>query len=41
MRGDAGDRQVIRSHGGPPAVAAVANGGGPIAGAMLLTKEPA
>jgi acetyl-CoA acetyltransferase len=40
MRGDAGDRQVTRSHGGPPAVAAVANGGGPIAGAMLLTKEP-
>jgi acetyl-CoA acetyltransferase len=40
MRGDAGDRQVIRNHGGPPRVAAVANGGGPIAGAMLLTKEP-
>jgi acetyl-CoA acetyltransferase len=40
MRGDAGDRQVTRSHGAPPAVAAVANGGGPIAGAMLLTKEP-
>jgi acetyl-CoA acetyltransferase len=40
MRGDAGDRQVTRDHGGPPNVAAVANGGGPIAGSMLLTKEP-
>ena len=41
LRGEAGDRQV----GGPaapgrlPEVAAVANGGGPIAGAMILTKE--
>lgn len=41
MRGDAGERQVTRDHGGPPKVAAVANGGGPIAGAMLLTNEPA
>jgi acetyl-CoA acetyltransferase len=40
MRGAAGPRQVTRSHGGPPAVAAVANGGGPIAGTMLLTSEP-
>jgi acetyl-CoA acetyltransferase len=40
MRGGAGERQVTRSHGGPPAVAAVANGGGPIAGTMLLTSEP-
>jgi acetyl-CoA acetyltransferase len=37
MRGGAGDRQVKRAGGAPPAVAAVANGGGPIAGAMLLT----
>jgi acetyl-CoA acetyltransferase len=41
LRGEAGERQV----GGPaapgrlPEVAAVANGGGPIAGAMILTKE--
>jgi acetyl-CoA acetyltransferase len=35
LRGEAGDRQV----GGGVEVAAVANGGGPIAGAMLLTKE--
>jgi acetyl-CoA acetyltransferase len=41
MRGEAGERQVTRSHGGPPAIAAVANGGGPIAGTMLLTSEPA
>jgi acetyl-CoA acetyltransferase len=41
MRGEAGDRQVVRPHGGPPRVAAVANGGGPIAGSMLLTSEPA
>jgi acetyl-CoA acetyltransferase len=41
MRGEAGERQVKREGGRPPAVAAVANGGGPIAGAMLLTNEPA
>ena len=41
MRGAAGDRQVRRDGGRPPAVAAVANGGGPIAGAMLLTNAPA
>jgi acetyl-CoA acetyltransferase len=34
LRGEAGDRQVP----GDPEVAAVANGGGPIAGAMLLTR---
>jgi acetyl-CoA acetyltransferase len=34
LRGEAGDRQV----GNQPEVAAVANGGGPIAGCMLLTK---
>ena len=36
LRGEAGDRQVA---GRPVEVAAVANGGGPIAGAMLLTRE--
>ena len=35
LRGEAGDRQVA----GPPEVAAVANGGGPIAGTLLLTRE--
>jgi acetyl-CoA C-acetyltransferase len=35
LRGEAGDRQVA----GGVEVAAVANGGGPIAGAMLLTRE--
>jgi acetyl-CoA acetyltransferase len=37
LRGGAGDRQVA----GDPEVAVVANGGGPIAGSMLLTKGPA
>ena len=31
-------RQVVRPGGRPPEVAAVANGGGPIAGTMLLTR---
>jgi acetyl-CoA acetyltransferase len=35
LRGEAGERQVA----GRPEVAAVANGGGPIAGAMILTRE--
>ena len=35
LRGEAGDRQVP----GKPEVAVVANGGGPVAGAMLLTRE--
>lgn len=35
LRGEGGDRQVPRD----VEVAAVANGGGPIAGAMLLTRE--
>ena len=35
LRGEGGDRQVP----GKVEVAAVANGGGPIAGAMLLTRE--
>ena len=34
LRGDGGDRQVP----GDPEVAVVANGGGPVAGAMLLTR---
>jgi acetyl-CoA acetyltransferase len=37
LRGDGGDRQVP----GGPEVAVVANGGGPIAGSMLLTRAPA
>jgi len=36
LRGEAGDRQVA----GDPEVVAVANGGGPIAGTMLLTRNP-
>ena len=39
LRGEAGDRQVTTRRGGVPEVAAVANGGGPIAGALLLTRE--
>lgn len=35
LRGEGGDRQVADAE-----VAAVANGGGPIAGAMLLTRNP-
>jgi acetyl-CoA acetyltransferase len=38
LRGEGGERQVIRPGGRLPEVAAVANGGGPIAGSMLLTK---
>jgi acetyl-CoA acetyltransferase len=34
LRGEGGDRQIARQ----PEVAAVANGGGPIAGSMLLTR---
>jgi acetyl-CoA acetyltransferase len=40
LRGGAGDRQVKSAGGAAPSVAAVANGGGPIAGAMLLTNGP-
>jgi acetyl-CoA acetyltransferase len=36
LRGEGGERQVA----GPPEVAVVANGGGPIAGTMLLTRGP-
>lgn len=38
LRGEAGDRQVDRGGRGVE-VAAVANGGGPVAGALLLTRE--
>ncbi|MFV0316803.1 MAG: thiolase family protein [Microthrixaceae bacterium] len=38
LRGEAGERQVER-RGGAPEVAAVANGGGPVAGSMLLVRE--
>jgi acetyl-CoA acetyltransferase len=38
LRGEGGGRQVVRAGGRPPEVAAVANGGGPIAGSMLLTR---
>lgn len=41
LRGEAGDRQVGDGEdaGRRPEVAAVANGGGPIAGAMVLTRD--
>jgi acetyl-CoA acetyltransferase len=38
LRGEGGERQVVRPGGRPVEVAAVANGGGPIAGSMLLTR---
>ena len=38
LRGEGGERQVVRPGGRAPEVAAVANGGGPIAGTMLLTR---
>ena len=38
LRGEGGERQVVRLGGRNPEVAAVANGGGPIAGTMLLTR---
>jgi acetyl-CoA acetyltransferase len=38
LRGEGGARQVVREGGRMPDVAAVANGGGPIAGSMLLTR---
>jgi acetyl-CoA acetyltransferase len=38
LRGEGGERQVVRPGGRVPEVAAVANGGGPIAGTMLLTR---
>jgi len=39
LRGEAGERQVAPRRGGHPEVAAVANGGGPVAGSMLLVRE--
>lgn len=39
LRGEAGERQVRPAGGRPVEVAAVANGGGPIAGALLLTRD--
>jgi len=38
LRGEGGPRQVVRPGGRAVEVAAVANGGGPIAGTMLLTR---
>lgn len=38
LRGDAGARQVRRRGNALPEVAAVSNGGGPIAGSILLTR---
>jgi acetyl-CoA acetyltransferase len=38
LRGEGGARQVHRAGGRLPEVAAVANGGGPIAGSLLLTR---
>jgi acetyl-CoA acetyltransferase len=39
LRGEGGDRQVPGRTGHGPEVAVVANGGGPIAGSMLLTRD--
>lgn len=39
LRGGAGDRQVTRAAFRTPEVAVVANGGGPVAGTLLLVKE--
>jgi acetyl-CoA acetyltransferase len=38
LRGQGGDRQVTRASGRNPEVAVVSNGGGPIAGSLLLTR---
>jgi acetyl-CoA acetyltransferase len=38
LRGEGGERQVTPARGGTPEVAAVSNGGGPIAGSLLLTR---
>lgn len=38
LRNEGGERQVIRPGGRVPEVAAVSNGGGPIAGSLLLTR---
>ena len=39
LRGDGGERQVVRPGGRTPEVAVVAAGGGPLAGCMLLLRE--
>ncbi len=38
LRGEGGERQVLRRRDSLPEVAAVSNGGGPIAGTLLLTR---
>jgi acetyl-CoA acetyltransferase len=40
LRGQGGERQVLRRGDALPEVAAVSNGGGPIAGTLLLTRGP-
>jgi acetyl-CoA acetyltransferase len=40
LRGEGGERQVRRRGKALPEVAAVSNGGGPIAGSLLLTRGP-
>jgi len=40
LRGQGGERQVRRRGDALPEVAAVSNGGGPIAGTLLLTRGP-
>jgi acetyl-CoA acetyltransferase len=40
LRGEGGERQVRRRGNHLPEVAAVSNGGGPIAGTLLLTRGP-
>ena len=40
LRGEGGARQVLRRGDALPEVAAVSNGGGPIAGTLLLTRGP-
>ena len=40
LRGEGGERQVFRRGDALPEVAAVSNGGGPIAGSLLLTRGP-
>lgn len=39
LRGDGGDRQVVRPGGRRPEVAVVAAGGGPLAGCLLLVRD--
>jgi acetyl-CoA acetyltransferase len=39
LRGEGGDRQVVRPRGRRPEVAVAAAGGGPLAGCLLLTRR--